>query len=83
MHIFISSFSETATKSVSIVVADRFLRSTILYTRFCVSLFSALQQTRCAVVACDSQRVTVAFSSAFRIILAAEVVYVQRCSVVT
>ena len=33
--------------------------------RFCIALFSALEQTRCVLVACDSTWVTVAFYSAF------------------
>ena len=34
--------------------------------RFYKALFSALEQTHCALVACHSTRVTVAFYSAFR-----------------
>ena len=48
--------------------------------RFYIALFSALEQTRCAFIACDSEKVTVAFYCAFWI--CAELVCLQRCLVV-
>ena len=45
------------------------------------SKFSALEQTHCALVACDSKWVTVAFCGTF--LTFTQVVYLQRCLVVT
>ena len=37
----------------------------VVVGRFCIALFSALEQTHCALVACGSEWVTVVFSSSF------------------
>ena len=50
-------------------------RPAVVVDRFYISVFSALEQTHCALVACDSNWVTVAFYSAFWI--STEVVYLS------
>ena len=37
----------------------------VVVDRFYIALFTAVEQTRCALVACDSESVTIAFYSAF------------------
>ena len=49
--------------------------------RFYIALFTAVEQTCCDLVTCDSEWVTVDIHSAFWI--STEVVYLQRCLVVT
>ena len=50
--------------------------------RFYITLFSVLELSRCAFVACDSKWVTAAFYSR-TFWIATKVVYIQRCLVVT
>ena len=52
----------------------------IIINHFCIALFSALEQTRCAHVGCDSEWVTIHL---WRVVLiSTEVMYWQRCLVV-
>ena len=53
----------------------------IVVDGFCVALFSTLEHTHWALVACVSEWVTVAFKSEFWI--STEVVYLQHCLIVT
>ena len=55
--------------------------SVLYYIHMCTALFSTIEQTQCAFVACDSNWVTVAFCGAFWIVT--QVVYWQRCFGVT
>ena len=50
--------------------------------RFYIALFSALKQTHCVLVACDSECVAIASYSAI-LTMSTGVVCLQRCSVVT
>ena len=68
-------------KSTRIQYTLLFIIINIIIDRFYMALFSALEQTHCAFVACKSEWVTVALYSAFSI--STEVVCLHRCLVVT